>query len=133
MGYQWQVIEEAKLGFGRLDGIVSGEDVLAAAKDFYHDPAWRPGYGLLWDNRGIKKLAIQPADVPEILRLASELPVYLGDGKAAAVIDGDLRMMGEHLIQMASLDEDQVRLFTSLENALAWLGVEDAALAEPAV
>lgn len=123
MAFSWQVLEDQRLGYGRLHGVVSGQDLLAASDAFFNDPAWQVGYDLLWDNRRIKKLAIQPADVPEILRRAVQVRQYLGSGRAAAVIQQDLRIMAEHLIQMSGLDEMKVRLFTVVEQAYEWLDV----------
>jgi hypothetical protein len=125
MPYQWRVNKSARLGFGRLDGVVSGADVLSASDAFFGDPEWQPGYRLLWDNRAIKKLAITPGDAARILKRAVTVPSYLGEGKAAAVISEDLRMIGEHLISMSGLDPDRVRLFGSMERALEWLEVNE--------
>lgn len=123
MGYTWRVLGDQRLGYGRLEGVVSGGDLFAASEAFFNDPEWREGYNLLWDNRRIKKLAIQPSDVPEILRRATQVRRYLGSGRAAAIIHQDLRMMAEHLIQMSGLDEERVRLFTLPEHAYEWLDV----------
>ncbi len=123
MGYTWLGLEESRLGFGRLEGVVTGREILDAAHRFFSDPDWRAGDLLLWDNRGIMKLAITPEEAGEILERARALKQHLGDGRAAAVIKSDLRMMGEHLIQMSELDPERVRLFGSLKKAAEWLGI----------
>lgn len=128
MGYRWRVVKEEQLGYGRLEGVVTGQDVLAAADAFVNDPEWKPGDRLLWDNRHITKLAIKPKEAAEILRLAMSVGEYVGESKAAAVISSDLRMMGEHLIQMSGMDEENVRLFGSIDEAAAWLGIPVEAL-----
>lgn len=123
MPYTWQVIDSERLGFGRLTGIVSGEEVLEVADVFCNDGDWRPGDPVLWDNTGITKLAITPKQAGEILMRARKVADYLGASRAAAVISTDLQMMGEHLIHMSGMDPERVRLFRSVEAACEWLGV----------
>jgi hypothetical protein len=123
MPYKWEVRPDQRLGVGRLEGIVSGADVLSAAEAFFNDKDWQPGYRLVWDNRKIRKLAITPGDAARILGKAREVGKIIGEGRSAAVISADLRVIGEHLIMMSGLDPENVRLFSSIEKAAEWLEV----------
>lgn len=123
MPYTWQVLDTQGLGYGRLTGIVRGDEVLEVADVFCNDGAWQPGNPVLWDNTRITKLAITPKQAGQILKRAAAVAKYLGASRAAAVISPDLQMMGEHLIHMSGMNPERVRLFKSVEAAAEWLGV----------
>ena len=132
MPYSWHVIEDQHLGFGRLYDTVTGEEMLQAAEDFCTDEHWQPGDAVLWDNRWITKLAITQNDAAKILMRARKVARHLGDSRAAAVMVPDLQTMGEHLIFMSGMNPDAVRVFSSLEGAVEWLGVPLSCLPEEA-
>src|SRR5918994_709151 len=72
MVFTYVVDPARKLVTVTMSGTVRGEDIAATVGAIYFDPAWVPGFGVLYDARAITELLLDPEDMPRIVAAQAE-------------------------------------------------------------
>ena len=65
--FHYRIDADAGLALAELKGVVTGSDMLNAAKTLHADPAWQNGYDVLWDCSEVSKHIVGPEDIGPIL------------------------------------------------------------------
>lgn len=123
MPYTVEIDAAAQRGTVRMFGTVTGAEVLAACRDLFENPAWVPAYTLLWDDRAITALDV---GLREMGSIAQEARYYRTRITRAAVVvqRPSVRAVAEALIRFTGIPG--VALFTTIEEAVAWLARQAA-------
>ena len=48
----------------RIHGVIRGPELLRLMRAPLEDPAWAPGFSVVWDARAIRVLDLAPEDLP---------------------------------------------------------------------
>ena len=134
MAFALTLYPDLLLAVVTLHHTVTGDDILNASRTLRSQPAWQGRFHQLWDGRALKVLdldrldfvriraaaeAYASAEGPSLGKIAALVPeaeeAYATIKAVSAYIEGSARPM----LVCASLDE-----------ALAWLGIETAAFDE---
>lgn len=127
MPFSYGIDAARGVGLLRFSGTLTGPDLVRATHDFYGDAAWQPTHRALWDTRAVERLIIEPTDTTQFVAALLSLRPLIGDGKTAAVTATVEVYFIARLIRELSLrnTDRQVEVFERLEDALAWLGLEE--------
>ncbi len=133
MPSSYRIDPEHAFAHVRFYGVVTGPDLVSAMTGVFADPAWVPGGVVLWDNRGVQYLALEPQDVTRVAKLAEGLDASRGPRRTAILVwreDGeDIARLFERRTRPASGEHNETRIFRDTPTAAAWLGLCDSALA----
>jgi hypothetical protein len=122
-----------KLAVVRVAGTVRGPDLLELMGAPTADPAWERGFSIAWDVRALGVLDLVPGDLPPFGEVAAAVRPRMGPGRSAVLArdDGDevtVRLLG---LQGGDHRERELRAFTRVSEAAAWLGVPEDVLERP--
>jgi hypothetical protein len=108
-------------------GVVTGAELLRAARSVHEDPDWQPGFDVVWDCSAVRSHDVVPADVDPLVREE----VASGDGRdvlVSSLSTGD-RAISEMLAAFCRRRGKAMTVHPTLAEALAVLGYD--ALPEP--
>jgi hypothetical protein len=97
---------------------VTGAQVGTAIEAIYGDPAWRPGYDVLWDGTGITQLLFEKSDLPTFVALQRDYAELAGHGRDVILVIRalDFVMAKTYALMMRSAPRP-VYVFKSLTEA----------------
>jgi len=122
MSFVTAVDAARQIGTIRLTGTVRAEEVLEAAAELYNDPAWRAGYGILWDGTGLTVLVVHPSDVEQFVAFAAAYRHDIGPGRTAWVFAREMdNLVAGHLFSQLKQPNRERQGFADVDEALAWL------------
>jgi len=108
-----------------IDGVISDEDIVELAERMRADPALRPDDRHLVDARRASGLEVSNETVR---LLAHTEPLFVPGVRRAIVVATSLEFGLARMFQMLGEDRSgQVGVFRDMDEALAWLGMEEAA------
>jgi hypothetical protein len=130
MAYAYQIYPALRFGRVTFTGTVNGASIREAMTSLFNDARWEPGFDVLWDGRKVQRLLLEMKDVQEIADLTGMLREEMGEGRAAVITTRDVDYMSGQLLLARSRRRPGrvVRFFERIEEALAWLGIPQAAL-----
>jgi hypothetical protein len=120
----------ARLAVVRVAGTVRGPDLLALVGAPLADPAWEPGFSIAWDVRGLGVVDLVPADLAPFGEGAVAVRPRMGPGRSAVLARDDRDEVTVRLLdlQRGGHRERELRAFTRVHEAAAWLGVPEDVL-----
>lgn len=120
-----RVLPAHALAHVRLDGVVTGGDLSRAVGRLLRDPAWVPGYGVLWDVRGAARLWLEPADVGLAATFPARFGARRGGGRDAVLVGRDAweDLARLFAVKTRGCPGQETRVFRDAAAAAAWLGV----------
>lgn len=126
MAFTCTVDEKSHLGVAHVSGAVDIDQLLQIMQTLIEDPAWKPGFDVLWDGLRITELVVSKAELEQVAELSRKLTSRLGPGKTAFLVSEDkeqgiTRMMNE----LAQIEGRERRVFATLAAAKVWLGTSD--------
>lgn len=120
--------EEYRVVVVSWQGSVTDDELLPCYKDAYTNPNWQPGLSEIADLRNAD-LSLVTFD--GLRNFASEIePFYQGVSHNTAVISaGDLSYGLARFYEMMRIEStENLRVFSELATAIAWLGIDKAFL-----
>lgn len=125
--YSFVVDASARLAYGRMWGLVTGQDMLALIAETHADPAWQNGFDAIWDCSAVTAHVVGPEEVAPIV----EEEVASGDGRDTLVESPTVgeSALSEMLAAFCRRRGKTMTVYTTLDDALAALGREE--LPEP--
>ena len=125
MSFTYQIHREQRLAVAVSPAKLTSAEISAGMRQVFGDPAWQPGFDIIWDGRQIEQLLLTPEDIPEIMAVVEELSSRSGTGRSAVVV---LRFMDYANARLFSARNRSprgrnVRLFNTMAEAVTWLGV----------
>ena len=117
----------SRLACIRMWGVVTGPEMLEAARSVHEDPAWQPGFDVVWDCSAVRSHDVVPADIEPLVREEAAS----GDGRDVLVCSPSTsdRAIKEMIAAFCRRRGKDVTVCTSLAEALGALGHD--ALPEP--
>jgi hypothetical protein len=104
------------------------DDLIAHKAALLADPQFRPGLKELSDVRGVRSLTLGPPEMRRLASLDSEHKARLGDYRLALVVPEDFLFgMARMYQQLTEENLPDIGVFRSVEKAVEWLGVLEAA------
>lgn len=108
------------LAYGRMWGVVTGQDMLRLVAAVHGDAAWRPGFDAVWDCRAVTAHVVSPEEVqPLVAEEAASGPgrdVLIENGRA------DDAALSQMLAAFCRRRGKDMTVYRVLDEALAALG-----------
>lgn len=120
----YEIDLKRRLVRSRAWGVLTHDDVMATRLEMERDPAFRPDFSQVYDFREVSPAAMSAARVRELAGYST-----FGPGSRRAfvathdVVYGLLRLYA--LEREALGGKERMAVFRSIEDAKAWLGLED--------
>lgn len=122
-------IEGSPLVLIQLEGPCTGSAVARTIHSITHDSRLPLGASLLWDARRLTSLHISHEDVDAVVAAANALERATGAGRTAVVaVRFEDDVTARLFARVIGSERREIRVFTTMEEALAWLGFEDVTL-----
>ena len=112
--FPYTIDPAARLATAQLSGSVRGPDIAATYATIYRDPAFGPGFDLLWDATAITELLLDLNDLPSFVRLHSEFGDVASSGRDIILVTRPMdKMMANMYATMMKKQNREVRVCTS--------------------
>jgi hypothetical protein len=72
MVFPHQIDRSRRLAIARVAGTVHGHEIAGMIEGLFKDPAWEPGFDVVWDGTAVTELLLEPDDIAKLVRLHSE-------------------------------------------------------------
>lgn len=122
MAFRYSIDSKAGLALVEKSGEVMADEIVESAHALRHDPAWNPGFDVIWDCTRLSSLIVAPEDVPVVVAAYSENLC----GRDLLVIgreaDYPIAQLTAYLCRREGKDSE---VFTSMDDALAALGLRE--------
>ena len=106
----------------RLEGKIDIEATFAAFQQLWKDPAYDRSFDVLMDIQEID-LQFGREEITSLVQFFSSME-EAAKGKIVAVIDAPIETAIGMMYQMKMGSEDALKIFTTLEDAFAFLGID---------
>ena len=112
--FEYEVAPEAGLAYARVEGAVTGRDMLAVLEAVHADARWADGFDFICDCTGVRGHEVSPPDtrpvVLEAARGGSGADVIVmspadDDGHLAEMPSVYSRRLGKRVVACATVDE----------------------------
>lgn len=117
----------------KAEGVMTPADFSRMFQDLVAHPRWQPGLYILSDYSGIEAAHLSSEDIRAMAAFYTTLAEHIGPGRSALVAGGSLEYgLGRMWISWTEMKVSrQVRVFSSIEEARAWLTEAQADDEEP--
>lgn len=127
MAFAHRIAPSHRLAAIRFYGTVTGTDILEGIRSLYSDPAWEPGFQMIWDARDVAQLILDPADADAVVEV-SKTHQDLSRQSRTAVLSGGFFVYTSAMMFHVRANrgtEREMEIFETLPEALAWLGLDE--------
>lgn len=127
MPFSYGIDAEQGVGILRFAGTLTGPQLVSATRTFFSDEAWEPAFSALWNARLLHRLIIEPEDTLRMRETFAERRARIGTGRTAVLTaNADVDFIARLLRELSHRTTGrQVGIFHRLEEALAWLALEE--------
>ena len=107
-----------------ISGAVTFDELTAALRTIYQDPAFQPEHNSLWDLRRADVTAIDAAQVRGLTDLVRKRWGSSGRPRAAIVVvrEFDFGLARMYELRLDSLGSGEVQVFRCIDDAHEWFG-----------
>ena len=128
MAFTLHIDRATRRALGVLSGSVTGHEFAEAMDALYHDPAWSPGFEVLWDFTAVRELLVDRQGVETIVAAARACRPRMGVGRTAIAIPNEMHQTIASLVVYKTRGEGRDRrIFDTRATADAWLNEARAA------
>ena len=121
-----RILEQEKLVISHWTGILDDAEILAAYRSLYEDKRWKPGFNEIADLREANIEAITGHGLFRLSKLVDDFVGSVCSEFKTAVIFPKKYHSKPFILYDAFTEKtsEDVRVFTDLESAYKWLGVD---------
>ncbi|HET6566345.1 MAG TPA: hypothetical protein VFG50_00160 [Rhodothermales bacterium] len=113
-------------------GTVTAQEISTAFQNVPDTEGWEPGFDTFWDCRKIDKLEFEPSCLAPVTEVGKAATRKYGPGRGAIVTPRELdRDIAQLLLIRMQDGLRERRLFSDLDAAATWLGLDPGAIAPP--
>ena len=124
MPVSYKLLPEKQLGYVAFYGSFSGVDMIEASRFSLTDPSWCSLPMIIWDGREITGLEFDLASVHRMADLISAHGAQLPPSRHAIIVRREQDwILGRLVLYLIRLKKRELRLFRTMEEGAAWLGV----------
>jgi hypothetical protein len=127
MAMTYTIDATRRIVFTTMTGMLSFDQVVAHAVALKSDPCFHPSFSELLDLRGVSQSDLT---LMELIQLADTIDPFSSNARRAIITGSDSIYETSRMYQAVREQENNIRLFRSIEEAQPWLGIEGGAIEE---
>ena len=116
---------DQRFGMAKLQGDITGADIVAVGRQIVRQPGWQPGFTEVWDVRSTETVDVVPSDLSMFHALETELAEELAGSRTIVIADrAMLRFSLQFYARMVRPFGREVRIAGTEEEVAALLGID---------
>ena len=120
MAMRYTIDATQRIVFTTMAGMLSFDQVVAHAVALKSDPCFHPSFSELLDLRGVGQSDLT---LLELIELAETIDPFSANARRAIITDTDLMYETSRVYQEVRNQDNNIRVFRSMDEAQRWLGI----------